>query len=187
MDNGTFAFKRQFEQLYTDHHAWLCSLLRRKLGNSVDAADLAHDVYVQLMKKGHVPSADESRCHLTQIARGLVIDLYRRRHVENGHRETLVQQSEPLVPCEESRALVVEALGQVEAVLHSQPPKAREAVLLCKLQGIGYRDIAAELQVSVSSVEKYIAAGLKACRQVVSGQPCNAASPAGGENSCLAD
>ena len=183
MDNGAFAFRQQFEKLYADHHAWLCSLLRRKLGNSVDAADLAHDVYVHLMKRGHVPTADQSRGHLTQIARGLVIDLYRRRHVENGHLDVLGQQSESVVPCEESRALVVEALGQINTVLQGQPPKAREAMLLCKLQGVGYRDIAAELQVSVSSVEKYIATGLKACRRVLSGQPCDSTPPGCGENS----
>jgi DNA-directed RNA polymerase specialized sigma24 family protein len=50
------------------------------------------------------------------------------------------------------------------------PAKARQALLLCKLDGMSYRDIAAELQVSVSSVEKYIAAGLLACYQALHGQ-----------------
>ena len=50
------------------------------------------------------------------------------------------------------------------------PARARQALLLCKLDGLSYRDIAAELQVSVSSVEKYIAAGLLACYQAMHGQ-----------------
>ncbi|WP_248750286.1 sigma-70 family RNA polymerase sigma factor [Pseudomonas sp. MWU15-20650] len=168
MNNGAFASKQQFEQLYVDHHRWLCSLLRRKLGNSVDAADLAHDVYLNLIKKGQVPSHEDSRCHLTQIAKGMVIDLYRRRRLEASHLEGLMQQAEPQVPSEEIRALATEALVQIDGALHANPPKAREALLLCKLHGMGYRDIAAELKVSVSSVEKYIAAGLRACRPFVS-------------------
>ncbi|KIP88028.1 MULTISPECIES: sigma-70 family RNA polymerase sigma factor [Pseudomonas] len=168
MDNGAFASKQQFERLYIEHHRWLCSLLRRKLGNSVDAADLAHDTYLNLIRKGRVPSVEDSRCHLTQIAKGLVIDLYRRRHLEANHLEALMQQEESLVPSEETRALAAEALVQIEQALHDKPSKAREALLLCKLHGMCHRDIAAELKVSVSSVEKYIAAGLRACYPYVS-------------------
>jgi RNA polymerase sigma-70 factor (ECF subfamily) len=61
---------------------------------------------------------------------------------------------EALAPSEEERALVLEALAEIDAVLHRLPAKARTALLLCKLDGMSYRDIAAELQVSVSSVEK---------------------------------
>jgi RNA polymerase sigma factor (sigma-70 family) len=168
VNNGAFASKRQFEKLYIDHHRWLCSLLRRKLGNSLDAADLAHDIYLNLIKKGCVPSIEDSRCHLTQIAKGMVIDLYRRRHREARHLESLMQQAEPLVPSEEERALAAEALVQIDDALQAKPSKAREALLLCKLHGMGHRDIAAELNVSVSSVEKYIAAGLRACHPFAS-------------------
>ena len=73
------ALQQQVSSLYTDHHGWLRGLLRRKLGNAFDAADLAHDVYLHLMKTGRVPPAGESRRHLTRIANGMVIDLYRRR------------------------------------------------------------------------------------------------------------
>nr|WP_251029516.1 sigma-70 family RNA polymerase sigma factor [Pseudomonas fluorescens] len=155
--------------MYVDHHGWLCSLLRRKLGNSVDAADLAHDVYLNLIKKGRVPSTEDSRCHLTQIAKGMVIDLYRRRRLEACHLEALKLQAEPLAPSEERRALMTETLTQIDDALHSKPAKTRQALLLCKLHGMGHRDIAAELKVSVSSVEKYIAAGLRACYPFVPG------------------
>ena len=143
--------------------------MRRKLGNAFDAADLAHDVYLQLMRKGQLPPTGESRRHLTQIANGLVIDLYRRRQIESAYLQALALLPEPCAPDEETRALAIEALIQIDAALHSLPPKARQALLLCKLDGLSYREIAAELQVSVSSVEKYIAAGLLACYQTLYG------------------
>lgn len=161
------ALQQQVSSLYTDHHHWLRGLLRRKLGNAFDAADLAHDVYLHLMKTGRVPPAGESRRHLTQIANGMVIDLYRRRQIEAAYLEVLALVPEALAPSEEERALVIEALTEIDAVLHRLPAKARKALLLCKLDGLSYRDIAAELDVSVSSVEKYIAAGLLACYQAM--------------------
>ena len=43
---------------------------------------------------------------------------------------------------------------------------------MCRLEGLGYREIAKRLGVSVSSVEKYIAAALNLCLQVLhDGEP----------------
>ncbi len=62
-------------------------------------------------------------------------------------------------PRREERALAVEALVEVDTILHGLPAKARTALLLCRLEGLSYREIAQRLNVSVSSVEKYVAAG----------------------------
>nr|WP_315256837.1 sigma-70 family RNA polymerase sigma factor [uncultured Duganella sp.] len=151
------------ENLYTDHHSWLRGWLRKRLGNACDAADLAHDTYVRIISTGRVPPHDESRRHLTQIANGLVIDLYRRRQIELSYLETIACLPEAHAPSEEERALTMAALVEVDALLHRVPPKARTALLLCKLDGMAYRDIAQHLQVSISSVEKYIAQALLVC------------------------
>lgn len=159
------------EVLYSDHHGWLHGWLRRKLGNAFDAADLAHDTYLRILHTGRVPPPDSSRQHLAQIANGLVIDLYRRRQIEAAYLDAIAHLPPALAPSEETRALAVEALVEVDAILHGLPAKAREALLLCKLDGMAYRDIAVRLGVSVSSVEKYIAAALVACYQALHAAP----------------
>lgn len=156
-------FAPQIENLYSDHHGWLRGWLRRKLGNAFDAADLAHDTYVRIMVSGRIPQPEQSRRHLSQIANGLVIDLYRRRQIEAAYLEAIALLPAPEVPSEEARALTVEALIEIDTILHRLPAKARAALLLCKLDGLSYREIAERLQVSLSSVEKYIAAALQAC------------------------
>lgn len=161
-----FTPEQEFQQLYADHGGWLRGFLRRKLGNAFDAADLAHDTYLRVLTVGRLPPQDDSRRHLTQIANGLVIDLYRRRQIEAAYLETLALLPQPMAPSEEERALVIEALVEIDATLHGLPAKARAALLLCKLDGLSYRDIAAQLQLSVSSVEKYIASALQACYRI---------------------
>ena len=155
------------EALYSDHHGWLRGWLRKKLGNAFDAADLAHDTYVRIMVSGNTPLPDQSRRHLTQIANGLVIDLYRRRQIEAAYLDAISLMPAPEVPSEEARALVIEALIELDTMLHGLPAKARMALLLCKLDGLSYREIAGRLHVSVSSVEKYVAAGLLTCYQAL--------------------
>ncbi len=143
--------------LYSDHHGWLHNWLRRKLGNGCDAADLAHDTYLRLITRGAVPRADESRRHLVQIANGLLIDLFRRRRIERAYLETIAQLPEAEVPSPETHALVVEALIAIDTTLGALPAKVRRAFLLSRIERIGYGEIARQLDVSVSSVEKYIA------------------------------
>jgi len=159
---------QSIDVLYSDHHGWLYGWLRRKLGNAFDAADLAHDTYLRILHTGRVPASEQSRQHLAQIANGLVIDLYRRRQIEAAYLDAIAHLPEALAPSEEARALAVEALVEIDAILHGLPQKAREALVLCKLDGLSYREIAQRMGVSLSSVEKYIASALIACLRAAS-------------------
>ncbi|QKH34917.1 sigma-70 family RNA polymerase sigma factor [Achromobacter pestifer] len=169
MAASEFTQQQEIETLYASHHGWLRNWLRRRLGDAFDAADLAHDTYLRVMRSGRIPPVDESRRHLTQIANGLVIDLYRRRQIEAACMEVLAQGPLHQEFSEEARALAVEALLEIDTILRGLHPNVRTALLLCKIDGMTYRDIAARLKVSVSSVEKYIAAGLLSCHQAMLG------------------
>lgn len=79
------AQQQQLEQLYRDHHSWLSGFLQRRLGCSHSAADLLQDTYLRLLTRGRLPEHAHSRGYLTRIAKGLVIDLYRRRRVEQAY------------------------------------------------------------------------------------------------------
>lgn len=154
---------QQIEVLYSDHHGWLHGWLRRKLGNAFDAADLAHDTFLRLLTRGSAPQPGQSRQHLARIANGLMIDLFRRRDIEAAYLEALALLPESQVPTPETRALIIEALAEIDAILARLPARAREAFLLCKVEGLAYAEIARQLGVTVSSVEKYIARALLAC------------------------
>jgi len=102
----------------------VAGLAAQKLGNAFDAADLAHDTYVRIMVSGNTPLPDQSRRHLTQIANGLVIDLYRRRQIEAAYLDAISLMPAPEVPSEEARALVIEALIELDTMLHGLPAKS---------------------------------------------------------------
>ncbi|MCA1326102.1 sigma-70 family RNA polymerase sigma factor [Herbaspirillum sp. alder98] len=159
------------EVLYREHSSWLRNWLRAKLGNAWDAADLAHDTYLRLLNNGTQPAAADSRRYLTQVANGLVIDLFRRRGIESAYLDALALLPQAQVPSEEARAQAIEALMELDRILGDLPPKVRRAFLMCKMDEMSYRDIAQALAVSVSSVEKYIATALGACYLALYDQP----------------
>lgn len=163
MSSNETVLQKEIQDLYVQHHGWLRNLLYKKLGNAFDAADLAHDTYVRILGALNLPEPENSRRYLARIANGLAIDLYRRRRIEAAYLQAISLLPEPEAPSEEARALAVEALIEIDAALHGLPVKVRQALLLCKIEGLSYQEIATRLKVSVSSVEKYIARGLQAC------------------------
>ncbi len=150
-------------ELYRSHHGWLHGWLRRKLGCSHQAADLAQDTYLRLLVSGRLPAPAQSRAYLTQIAKGLVVDLHRRRQLEAAYLEALAQLPEPHMPSPETRALVVETVVRVDALLARLPGPVRETFLLSQFDGLTYGEIAARLSISLATVRKYMLKAAQAC------------------------
>ncbi|MGH8465749.1 MAG: sigma factor, partial [Pseudomonas sp.] len=71
--------------LYCDHHGWLNGWLRKRLGNGFDAADLTQDTFVRVLKARNALDIREPRPYLSRIAKGLLIDLFRRRSLEQAY------------------------------------------------------------------------------------------------------
>jgi len=152
-----------YTELYQDHHQWLEAWLRKRLGNVADAADLAQDTYVRIMTAARLPGPGQSRAFLVQVARGLVIDLHRRRALESAYREALAARPEDQAPSAERQALVLEALIEIDRVLDDLPARVRETFLLSRFHGLTYAAIAERLGISVATVRKYMLKAATAC------------------------
>ncbi len=151
------------ETLYVAHHGWLHGWLRRKLGNASDAADLAHDTFVRILGRRETETLREPRAYLTTVAHGLVVNHWRRLDVERAYLDTLAVTAETLAPSPETRALLIDALCELDALLNRLNPKARTAFLLAQLDGLTYVEIAAQLGVSDRMVKKYMAQAMLHC------------------------
>ncbi|EMR13206.1 RNA polymerase sigma factor [Methylophaga lonarensis MPL] len=154
---------RQVEQLYLENHSWLSMFIQKRLGCPEDTADMIHDTYMRIMVSGRLPEKQESRRFLTHIAKGLLVDKFRRKQLEKAYQEYLQDLPESHAPSAEQHAQMIESLVELDAMLHRLPAKVREALLLRQLDNLSYKEIAQRMNISVSSVEKYIAKGLQAC------------------------
>ncbi|MDF3160679.1 sigma-70 family RNA polymerase sigma factor [Pseudomonas proteolytica] len=155
--------RHPIEHLYVQHHCWLRGWLNLRLNNAADAADLAQDTFVRVLQRRHAQALLEPRAYLRTIARGLVVDLWRRRDVERAWLETLAHLPEAEVPSPETSALAIESLIAIDQILDELPQRAREAFLLAQLEGMTCPRIAERLGVSLSTVERDIAMALRNC------------------------
>lgn len=163
MSSAELALQQEVHALYADHHGWLQGWLRRKLGNAFDAADIAQDVFMRVLTRQPPLQAREPRAYLSTIARGLIIDHWRRRELEQAWLETLAALPEPEAPPPESRLIFLETLIEIDRMLDSLKAPVRTAFLLAQFEGLTCPQIAKRLSVSLATVERYIAQALRRC------------------------
>lgn len=154
---------RELHSLYSDHYHWLTGWLRRRLGNSHDAADLAQDVFTRLLARRKPIGAREPKAFLTTVAHGLVVEHWRRRELEQAWLETLAAMPEPQAPSPEQHQIILEALIEIDRMLDTMKPAVRTAFLLAQLDGLTCPQIAEHLGISLATVERHIAKALRAC------------------------
>ncbi len=166
--------------LYTDHHGWLNHWLRSRLGNAADAADLAQDTFLRLLGRPELGDIKTPRAFLRTVARGLVVDHWRREELERAYLESLAHLPEHTAPSPEARELVLELLERIARLLDGLKPRVRTAFLLAQCEGLSHGEIAARMGVSLRSVERYVAEALYHCYRVrfADGGPLEQARPA---------
>lgn len=160
-----------FSALYRDHRDWLLNWLRRYQSCPHRAEDLSQDTFVRLLKRDDLGGVREPRALLTTIARGLLIDHFRRSALERAYLDELAQQPEATHPSAEEQLQVLQALREVNALLGQLSSNARAAFFYNRLDGLTHAEIAARLGVSVPRVRQYLAQGLRQCYIAVYGQP----------------
>jgi RNA polymerase sigma factor (sigma-70 family) len=151
-----------FQVYYDDLRAFLT----RKCGSTMLAAEVVQEMYLRLRRLVAVPPVEEPRAYLFRMADHLAIDHLRaqERHAQR-HVELPSEDMPSLAPSPE---VIAESRQQVEilrrAVLEL-PERCREAFLLHKGLGKSYSAIAAELGISVRTVEHHLAKAMSHCRK----------------------
>lgn len=155
--------------LYREHSGWLRGWLRQRLNNSADAADLAQDTFVRVLLARSANSLREPRHYLTTIARGLVVDLYRRRSLEQAYQEALANLPEASHPSLEEQAILFEALVEIDRLLDGLGSKAKQIFILSQCEGLTYPQIAERLGISLRTVNNHMARAMEHCCLIMAG------------------
>ena len=145
-----------FKTVILPHEPALRGRLRRILPSSLELDDMVAEVMTRAYATENWENVTTGRAYLFTIARNLVIDNARRNKVVSF--ETIADlellQGDSNV---EAQLHAREALRQVEAIVEALPPQCRRVFILRRIHERSMLEIAAEMSLSVSTVEKHLA------------------------------
>lgn len=148
----------------------LVRYLNTKVNNNEDANDLAQEALLRMHKFQQSGSLDNARAFLFKTANNLLIDQIRRARVHDQYLDSQIipaqssEQDDKCAPSAERTVCAEQELDRIYETLEAMPPKVRHAFVLHRSSDLSYPEIAREMGVSTSMVEKYIAEALRLLR-----------------------
>jgi len=160
------------ERLFVRHRGALQLFFSRRLRVKADAADLAQEVYLRLLRVSDPDTIRNPEAYLFAVAGNLLKEnAMADRHqatsvaVEEADRlQFLALLSDIDVPLDASRRV-----DRLRVVLRQLSPKCRAAVILRYHHQLSYQEIADHLDVSTNMVKKYLSQALGHCRRRMAG------------------
>lgn len=160
---------RFFEKLFEEQNDGLVRFLCRRVHCVESARDIAQNAFMRIQKLENLMELENVKAYLYQVASNLAIDQKRRERLHGDYvQRELNSVNDGAIITNDSPESIIIAQRQaqvMENVLQKLPEKCRRAFLLHRVKGLSYSEIATEMCVSVSSVEKYILQSLNSFRQ----------------------
>lgn len=161
-------YQQSIRDLYSHHHGWLFAWLRKKMGCSHNAADLAQDTFIRILaSRDAVAGLREPRAFLATTAKRLLIDRSRRKRIEDAYLRELALTVEALEGYQspEQALVTLEALEHIAFVLDGLGEKTHQVFLLYFLEGLRQAEIGRQLGISERMVRKHLMQALMHCQQ----------------------
>ena len=162
------ASKTLVERLFTEHYASLLAFFGRRVRARSEAADLAQEVYLRMLRVGDAEAIRNPEGYLFTVAGNLAKEhavLERRRASGMELDDAQDDASLQVLPAYERELDGARRTSRLHTVLAQLSPKCRAAVVLQYAQDLTYEEIGVRLNVSPHMVKKYLAQALMHCRR----------------------
>jgi RNA polymerase sigma factor (sigma-70 family) len=156
------------ERLFAEHRVALQTFFRRRIRSKADAADLAQEVYVRMLRISDQEAIRSPVHYLYTVANNLVKEhaaLDRRQASGIDIDEAPPQEQLETLPQFDGDLDASQRVARLGVVLQQLRPKCRAAVELRFTHGLSFREIAMHLGVSPQMAKKYVAQALGHCRR----------------------
>lgn len=169
-----------FEELFRRHSGPLIGLAFRMVGDRDRAEELVQEAFLRIYRrrKKYRPEARFST-YAYRVVMNLCLNEFRRSRFlkrfvalddrgfvsANGSGTVSPQIADDRIPTGEEEALGAELLGRFQEELSQLPEKQKSAILLSRVEGLPYQQIAEVLGMSLPAVKSTIFRGMRALRE----------------------
>ncbi|UOY08300.1 RNA polymerase sigma-70 factor [Muricauda sp. SCSIO 64092] len=163
--------RKAFRSLFDDTYDSLLAYTTTFTHDRESAKDIVQQCFTNLwVKRNNLGKVSSLRKYLFTMAHNLFIDQYRKEQSRHQlYDELKIQALSDRV--HESGAEANKRTKKLIAIIEELPPKCKEILLLNKREGKKYHEIAAQLQISIKTVESQMRIAYKKIREGFSKAP----------------
>jgi RNA polymerase sigma-70 factor (family 1) len=160
--SSVFENDAEFAKFFHEHYASILLYLYRIIDDQAAAEDIASEVFVSLWNRnGAFSQIHSPKSYLYTSARNRALDwikLHKRYNKRKTEAAAMEEQSErPVV----ENMIYAETMTRVYAAIDRLPTQCRKVFIMHYIQGKKISEIAAELNISVSSVRTHKGRGIE--------------------------
>ncbi len=164
VQKSTFGRNQITQKLYSDYHHWLCNWIKHNSAYPGHAEDLTQEIFIKLIQCSDLENIRQPRAFLMKIARRTLSNYWRRKKLEDRYLEQMCETPHISPYSAENQLVLLGQLEKIDQALDELPAKVRQAFLLTQLQGLRYKEIAEDLDISISSVKNYLHQAQRKCQ-----------------------
>lgn len=158
-----FAFDQLFRKYAPNLYSFVLSIIK----NEAEAEEVVQDIFLKVWeKRARLDPSLSFRSYLFTIALNTSKNIFRKRLLEESHRQRLALELDFDETREVSEAEFRELLGYVDTLIDTLPSSRREIFILSKKQGLKNSEIAERLGISEQTVKNQLVTALKYLRSM---------------------
>ena len=160
-----------FQSLVDELKLPLTRFLAKRVSNPEDAHDIAQEAFLRIYRLKNPEKLDNARAFLFKTASNLAVDQLRHQKVHARYVNSelklvsVTPEEADLAPSVERIVEAKQQLALMYQTVEALPANCRRAFLSHRGKGMTYSEIAKDMGISTSSVEKHIIQALKHCRK----------------------
>ncbi|WP_133471992.1 RNA polymerase sigma factor [Paraglaciecola marina] len=155
----------KFDKLIIDALPGLFRFLRGMSLNAAEAEDIVQDTCERLIRAqstDKINNVINLKAYMYSTAKNITLNEFRRNKNKQKAIDTIKVQEGQGQPANIENAIEAQQdLQQVLEAINTLPPKCRETFILRHVEQLSYKEIAERQQVSIGTVEKHLAKGVR--------------------------
>ena len=146
--------EQTFKELFVKYYPQLVLFAHHLVGNESSAKDIAQDVFVKIWnQKADLKIKENIRSYLLKATRNTALNLLKKRQ-RLAYDE--YPDLEDRTPSAQDYLQAGDLEKSIRKAIDALPPACRTVFLLRRMEGLSLKEIAAELQISVKTVENQL-------------------------------
>lgn len=158
--------RKAYKYIYTEYYNSLFVYLLSFTKDDYTAEDIAQNVLMMLWEKRTKLNIHTSlKSYLYKSAYNAFIDSYKSKQKINKKLEAIKYEGLNKLINNNDDSYLKEQLSLLEKAIESLPPQCKKVLLLGKVEGYKYKEIAEELKISIRTVENHMSNAFRLLRK----------------------